>query len=79
MARLSKKHLKEENYIEALGIVCERVMKFKTYEGQMNENDRIYEKLIEMADRYDGEDEEQDYYENVERIWSAVYCAIDHI
>lgn len=78
MTRLSKKHLKEENYIKALGIVCERVMKFKTDECQEKENDRIYEKLTEMADRYDGEDEKQDYYENVERIWSAVYCAIHH-
>ena len=64
---------------EALLFNVERVMKFKTYEGQMNENDRIYEKLTEMADRYDGEDEEQDYYQNVERIWSAVYCAIDQM
>lgn len=77
MARLSKKHLKEENYIEALSIVCQKVMKFKTPEGQDKENERIYSHLMDMAERYDGEDEEQDYFDNVERIWSAVACAIE--
>ena len=75
--RLSKRHLKEENYMEALSIACQRVAKFKTAEGQDRENERIYNHLIELAERYQDNEEEEDYFENVERIYSAVFCAIE--
>ena len=73
--RLSKRHIKEENYIETLSIVCTRVMKFKTEFGRFNELDRIYETLHNIKDRAD--DYEEDYFMNIERVYTAVYMAIE--
>lgn len=72
--------LKEENYMDALALVANKVAKFKTFEGQDAERARIYDKLMNWASEFNNEaneDDENDYEENVLRIDSAIWCAID--
>ena len=76
--------LKDDNYLEALAFVANRIMKFKTYDGQMNEKERIYDKLIEWAYEFEEEEEEADTYDfneystTVMRIDSAMMIAIEN-
>lgn len=72
--------LKEENYMDALALVTNKVAKFKTFEGQDAERERIYNKLMNWAYEFNAEadeDDYNDYEENVLRIDSAIWCAID--
>ena len=75
-----KELLKEENYIDALALVANKVMKFKTFDGQDAERERIYNKLMNWAIEFNNEadeDDENDYEENVLRIDTAIWCAIN--
>ena len=75
-----KELLKEENYMDALALVANKVMKFKTFEGQDAERERIYNKLMNWAYEFNNEadeDDYNDYEENVLRIDTAIWCAID--
>ena len=72
--------LKEENFVDALALVVNKVMKFKTFEGQDAERERIYDKLMEWAPEFNAEadeDDENDYEETVLRIDTAIWFAID--
>ena len=69
--------LKDDNYNEALAFVAQRVMKFKTFDGQEAERDRIFNKLINWAYEFGYDDYENDYEGNVMRIDSAIWAAID--
>ena len=72
--------LKEENYIDALALIVNKVAKFKTFEGQDAERERIFNKLMNWAIEFNAEadeDDENDYEENVLRIDTAIWCAID--
>lgn len=76
-----KELLKEENYVDALALVVNKVMKFKTFKGQDAERERIYDKLMNWAIEFNNEadeDDENDYEENVLRIDSAIWYAIDY-
>ena len=50
--------LKEENYIDALALVVNKVAKFKTFEGQDAERERIYNKLMGWASEFNDEADE---------------------
>ena len=62
--------LKEENYIEALAIFANKILKYKTTEGQENELNRIDSKLWQAAE--DGEQQDQAL-----RIYTALIMGIE--
>lgn len=75
---LLKDLLKDDNYNEGLAFIATRVLKAKTYESAMTQLEKDYNKMINYA--YDFEDESEewdDYSGNVERIYTAIYCAIE--
>lgn len=75
---LLKELLKDDNYNEGLAFIATRVLKTKTYDSAMTQLEKDYDKMINYA--YDFEDESDawdDYSGNVERIYTAIYCAIE--
>ena len=73
--RLAKKHLFTENYMEALALVATRVERFKTLEGREAELERIYDRLMGLAEKMD-DSYDEDFFDNVERIYTAIYCCL---
>lgn len=78
---LLKDLLKDDNYNEGLAFITARVLKAKTYESAMTQLEKDYNKMINYAYDFEDElnesDEWNDYSENVERIYTAIYCAIE--
>ena len=71
----AKEILSDNNYIDGLAYVAERVARYKTYAGRISELDRLQEKLLSYAEEF--EDGESDYIDNVYAISSGIWCAID--
>lgn len=62
--------LKEENYMEALAVFANKILQYKTMEGQENELNRLDGKMWDAAQ--DGEEQEQAL-----RIYTALMMGIE--
>lgn len=67
MRAFTEKDLYEENYLDTLSIICNRMMEIDDYYDRFDELEEIYSELSQFYDC--------DY--QLERIYSAVYCLIE--
>lgn len=74
---LAKELLKEDNYMDALAYFAERYSRFETRDEAQNYREKDFERLIDWAEDFNDYDEDDCYTDNVYRIDSAMYIAIN--
>lgn len=69
--------LKDDNYNECLAYMANRIATCKGYCSAMTKLEKDYDKIQDWVDDFEDDDSWNDYSDNLERVYTAVFCIID--